>query len=118
MKKWIRNRRADLIGKSPSAEQSAYDIIKGMGLRVIRQHPIETGRHVYFADLFVPSLHLVVEIDGGYHTTGTQRRLDRNRSANIRRIGYHVCRLSNRDARSRAKVREKIQAMANRISRV
>ena len=117
MKKWIRNRRAELMGKAPSAESSAYNIITGMGLRVIRQHPIKTGRHVYFADLYVPSLRLVVEIDGGYHATGLQRRLDRNRSANIRRLGYHVCRLSNRDARCREKVRAKIQAMANRLAR-
>lgn len=88
-----------------------------MGLHVVRQHPISTGRHVYFADLYVPSLRLVVEIDGGYHTTALQRRLDRNRSANIRRLGYHVCRLSNRDARNREKVREKIQTMARKITR-
>ena len=105
------------MGKAPSAEQSAYNIITGMGLLVVRQYPIDTGRHVYFADLYVPSLRLVVEIDGGYHTTTLQRRLDRNRSANIRRLGYHVCRLSNRDARNRAKVRAKIQAMGNRIAR-
>lgn len=89
-----------------------------MGLRVIRQHPINTGRHVYFADLYIPSLRLIVEIDGGYHTTRLQQRLDRNRSANIRRLGYHVCRLSNRDARNREKVRAKIQAMGNRLSRM
>lgn len=88
-----------------------------MGLKAIRQFPINTGRHVYFADLYIPSLRLVVEIDGGYHTTRLQRRLDRNRSANIRRLGYHVCRLSNRDARSVPKIREKIQAMANRMAR-
>lgn len=105
------------MARSTSAEQSAYDIITGMGLRVIRQHPINTGRHVYFADLYVPSLRLVVEIDGGYHMSELQRRLDRNRSANIRRLGFHVCRLSNRDARNRDKVREKIQAMGNRLAR-
>ncbi len=105
------------MGNAPSAEASAFRIITGMGLRVIRQHPINTGRHVYFADLYVPSLHLVVEIDGGYHSTKAQSRLDRNRSSNIRRLGYHVCRLSNRDARNREKVRSKIQAMANRLAR-
>ena len=88
-----------------------------MGIRAVRQYPIDTGRHIYFADLYIPSLRLIVEIDGGYHSTRLQRRLDRNRSANIRRLGYHVCRLSNRDARSREKVRAKIQAMANRLAR-
>lgn len=88
-----------------------------MGIRVIRQYPIETGRQVFFADLYIPSLRLVVEIDGGYHTKPVQRRLDANRSAAIRRLGYHVCRLSNRDARSREKVRAKVTAMARRQSR-
>ena len=105
------------MGKSSSAEKSAYDIIKGMGIRVVRQQPIDTGRHVYFADLYIPSLRLIVEIDGGYHTTALQRRLDRNRSANIRRLGYHVCRLSNRDARNRQKVRAKILAMHRRLAK-
>lgn len=106
--KWIRQRRAELAAKTSSAEKAAYDNLVRLGLKPIRQFPIWTKRKIYFADLFVPSLKLIVEVDGGYHTTNRQKRLDSNRSSGLWRLGYHVVRLSNHDARDIRKVKAKI----------
>ena len=103
------------MSTASNAEKVAYRLLVGMGLEVIRQYPINTGRHVYFADLYIPALRLIVEIDGGYHCSKDQRRKDSNRSANIRRLGYHVCRLSNGDARNVSKLQAKIKMMQKRI---
>lgn len=105
------------MSKATGAEGAAYRILRQLGFEVVRQFPIATGRHWYFADLYVPAFRLIVEIDGGYHGTQRQKRNDRNRSANIRRLGYHVCRLSNREARSPSKVKAKMLVMIRRISR-
>lgn len=108
-KKWINQRRAELMLKTSDAEKSAYRLLISINLRVIRQYPVMTGRKIYFADLYLPDYHLILEIDGGYHDTKNQRRLDGNRSQGLWRRGYHVCRLTNHDARSMEKLRLKIR---------
>ena len=109
--KWTRQRRASLMANTSDAEKAAYRTLTLMGYKVVRQQPIDTGRRVYFADLYVPELRMVLEIDGGYHGTSKQKRLDRNRSNGIRRMGYHVLRLSNRDARDPEKIKRKVATL-------
>lgn len=114
--KWIRQRRADLASKTSSAESAAFRNLQRLGYSPIRQFPIWTKRKIYFADLFIPSLKLIVEIDGGYHNTNRQKRLDNNRSSGLWRLGYHVVRLSNHDARNINKVKAKILLISRRLS--
>lgn len=113
--KWIRLRRADLMSKSSEAERIAYKVIGALGYKVIRQFPINTGRRIYFADLYLPELKLVFELDGGYHYTDKQKRLDNNRSSGIWRLGYHVVRLSNHDARNSEKIKAKIKLILKKL---
>lgn len=115
--KWIRFRRADLISKSSDAEKATCRVLKSLGLKVIRQFPINTGRRIYFADLFIPSLNTIFELDGGYHYTDKQKRLDNNRSSGIWRLGYHVVRLSNNDARNVEKIKAKIKIVLSKSSK-
>lgn len=91
-------RRNELLSKSTDAESSVCRMLDGMGIRYIRQFPIYTGRKKYYADVYIPGMRLIIELDGGYHYTAQQKRRDANRSAGIRRLGYHVCRINNRDA--------------------
>lgn len=109
--KWIRQRRAELLAKCSDAEKVAYHNLLMLGYKPIRQFPISTGRKLYFADLYIQNLKLIIEIDGGYHNTNKQKRLDNNRSANLRRLGYHIYRLCNSDARSAAKLSQKIESL-------
>jgi very-short-patch-repair endonuclease len=106
--RWLRLRRADLLSKASEAERVAYRILCALGYKVIRQYPINTGRRIYFADLYIPALKLILEVDGNYHLEDNQKRLDSNRSSGIWRLGYHVVRLSNRDARDPEKIEAKI----------
>jgi len=106
--RWLRMRRAELLSHVSDAEKAAYRVLCSLGYKVIRQKPISTGRRLYFADLYVPELRAIVEIDGGYHYTKNQRRLDTNRSNGLWRMGYHVLRLSNHDARDANKIKAKI----------
>lgn len=100
--------RMELLSKSTSAESAVCRVLALLGLRCVRQFPIWTGRKQYYADIYIPSLRLVIEVDGGYHFTDNQKRLDANRSAGIRRLGYHVCRIKNRDAYDTGKIKVKI----------
>lgn len=109
--RWLRQRRADLMAHCSDAEKTAYRIFCALGYKVIRQYPINTGRRQYFADLYIPSLRVIIEIDGGYHYTKNQHRLDTNRSNGLWRLGYHVFRLSNRDARDAVKIKHKLASL-------
>ena len=96
--RWVRLRRADLMAKSSDAEKHVYRILLAMGYNAIRQYPINTGRRIYFADLYIPALKLILEVDGNYHLEDNQKRLDRNRSSNLRKKGLRIYRILNRDA--------------------
>lgn len=113
--RWLRRRRAELLNHSSDAEKAAHNALCSLGYKVMRQYPISTGRRLYFADLYIPSLRAVIEIDGGYHYSSNQRRLDTNRSNGLWRLGYHVLRLSNHDARDPNKIKSKIAFLANRL---
>lgn len=104
----IRQIRCDLLSHTTDAEKAAFANIRRLGYDAIQQQPIVTGRKLYFADIYIPALKCICEIDGGYHYTKTQKRKDGNRSAGIWRLGYHVVRLSNHDARDINKVKAKI----------
>ena len=102
---FIQRRRAELFSKSTSAEKSVCRILDTLGIRYIRQYPIKTPRKLFYADIYIPSMRLVIEVDGGYHFTDSQRRLDGNRSACIRVQGYSIYRIRNKDAYSPMRVK-------------
>ena len=108
--------RKDLISKTSDAEKTAIRNCKLLGYKVVRQQPITTGRKLYFADIYLPELKTIVEVDGGYHYTSLQKRKDNNRSSGIWRMGYHVVRLSNHDARNINKVKAKIELIKNKLN--
>lgn len=47
----------------------------------------------YIVDFLASSIHLVFEVDGGYH--GKHARLDARRQARLQRAGYEVLRLTD-----------------------
>lgn len=110
-----KKRRDELLEKSTSAEKAACAILDKLGVRYIRQYPIWTGRRQYYADIYIPKYRLIFEIDGKYHYTKEQTRKDSNRSAGIRRLGYHVCRLSNAEARHPDKIIGKIKLILKKL---
>lgn len=117
-KKLIRQIRCDLLSNMTDAEMAAGNICRRLGYNVIYQHPITTGRKLYFADIYLPDIRTIIECDGGYHSTAKQRRKDGNRSASIWRLGYHVVRLSNHDARDIGRVKAKIDLILKKARRL
>lgn len=113
-RKWVHQRRMELMSKTSDAEKMAYHNLVRLGYDVIKQQPISTGRRIYFADLYIPKLRCIVEIDGGYHRARGQKRKDNNRSQGLWRLGYHVLRLSNHDARSLERVRSKMMRFSRK----
>lgn len=87
--------RNELLSKSPYSEKMVCKILDRLGVRYIRQYPIHTPKKNFYADIYVPSLRLIIEVDGKYHFTERQKRLDENRSACLRRMGYSIYRVIN-----------------------
>ena len=104
----IRQIRCDLLSHTTDAEKAAANICVQLGYKVIQQQPIVTGKKLYFADIYLPEIKTIVELDGAYHFTKDQKRKDNNRSSGIWRLGYHVVRLNNPDARNPQKVKAKL----------
>jgi very-short-patch-repair endonuclease len=56
------------------------------GYKFRRQHPLLN----YVADFYCHQLKLVIEIDGEYHQTVEQKKLDNERTENIEFQGFEV----------------------------
>lgn len=100
------NYRNELLSKSTSAEKAVCRTLTMIGVKFIRQYPVKTPRKMFYLDIYIPSLMLAIEVDGKYHYTNTQKRLDANRSACIRRMGIHVFRIDNPMAHKPAEVKK------------
>lgn len=79
------NYRNELLNKSTSAEKSVCRILSALNVQFIRQYPVRTARKCFYIDIYIPTLKLAIEVDGKYHFTDNQKRLDSNRSACLRR---------------------------------
>ena len=66
-------------------------------LQFRRQHPIEP----YVADFACVSAWLVIEVDGGTHSTEEEIAYDSRRDAFMRSLGWRVFRLTNEDVYKR-----------------
>ena len=51
----------------------------------------------YVADIYLPELNLIVEVDGGYHTTEEQKEKDYDRDQDLKSVGYKVFRCTNEE---------------------
>lgn len=113
-RKIVANLRRDLLSKLTDAEKAAAFYCKRLGYAIILQQPIDTGRKLYFADIYIPEIRTIIECDGGYHYMDTQKRKDANRSSGLWRLGYHVVRLSNHDCRNIEKIKAKINLIVRK----
>lgn len=100
------NYRNELLNKSTSAEKSVCRILSALNVQFIRQYPVRTARKCFYIDIYIPTLKLAIEVDGKYHFTDNQKRLDSNRSACLRRLGIHIYRINNSNAYSTNKVKK------------
>lgn len=76
-----------------------------------RQHIIGD----YIVDFACLSSHLIVEIDGGYHSEPSQATEDALRTERLTMMGYRVIRFSNEQVTSN--IEEVITAIKNNIKK-
>jgi very-short-patch-repair endonuclease len=83
--------RAALMRRNPTPpEARLFEAVRGkrLGVAFRRQVPL-IGR--FIADLLVPEVWLIVEVDGGHHAERTQA--DERRDRALARAGYRVLRV-------------------------
>ncbi|GAB4457711.1 MAG: hypothetical protein Kow0031_38450 [Anaerolineae bacterium] len=88
----IRQRARDLRREMTPAEEVLWQALRGKklaGLKFRRQHPIDRC----IADFYCATGKLVIEIDGGIHTT--QRERDADRTEFLQQRGYRLIRFQN-----------------------
>lgn len=110
----MRDYRNELLSKSTSAEKAVCQTLNAMNIKFIRQYQVKTPRKMFYLDIYIPSLMLAIEVDGKYHYTDTQKRLDANRSACIRRMGIHVFRIDNPMAHKPSAVKKLLERYLKR----
>jgi very-short-patch-repair endonuclease len=56
-----------------------------------RQHPIDR----FIVDFVSLDAKLIIEVDGGTHSTDRERARDRSRTLALEQLGFHVMRVTN-----------------------
>jgi very-short-patch-repair endonuclease len=91
---WRTNRARSLCSRSTAAEDRLWSHLRNRqfgGLKFVRQAPIG----LYFADFLCRELKIVVEVDGGTHSTGVEIARDAARSSYVQSQGYRIFRAHN-----------------------
>ena len=93
---WRTNRSRVLRANDTSAEAKLWTELRNRqlgDLKFVRQAPVGD----YFVDFLCRERMVVVEIDGGTHSTDADLASDAARSEELSRLGYRVFRVSNAD---------------------
>jgi very-short-patch-repair endonuclease len=86
----------DLRASATDCERKLWAILRGKqfaGLRFRRQHPLGP----YIVDFYCSAAKLVIELDGGQHSTDENMAYDAARDGWLKSQGYRVLRFSNED---------------------
>lgn len=77
------------------AEEALRDLLRNeqTGHKFRRQHIIDN----YIADFICIKEKLIIEVDGGYHSTSLQEEKDNERTERLNVLGYTVIRFTNEE---------------------
>lgn len=107
---WARTNKNELLSKSTIYEKDLLHRLKQtFHKRVKAQLPFLINGKLYYADIAIPSLKLIIEVDGGYHSTETQRIKDAKRDEDFKSIGYTTLRYTNEQVQSKEGKKQIIQ---------
>jgi very-short-patch-repair endonuclease len=93
---WRTNRSRTLRSQPISAEAKLWSKLRDRrlgGFKFVRQAPVGP----YFADFLCRERKVVVEVDGGTHSTTPEVARDESRCTGIAAAGYRILRVHNRD---------------------
>lgn len=101
-KKWIKSTRKELFEKVTESENRVFKkLYSALGKRVKRQKPFVINGKSYFADIYIKSMKLIIEVDGGYHKLLEQQEKDEIRDKAFESVGYKTIRVTNEQAHDR-----------------
>lgn len=93
---WIDKTQKQLVKDATKSENKLYATLKKtFKNRLAKQKPFVIDGKVYYADLCIKSLNLIIEVDGGYHLTKEQQAKDNERDNAFASIGYTTIRCTN-----------------------
>ena len=91
------NERADYMACHRTKGESNLELfLIRENINFDTQRPIVTpdGKG-YIADFLIPDSNIIIEVDGGYHTTKEQQIYDKKRDEDLTKMGYTVIRVTN-----------------------
>lgn len=94
LKIWVEYNKDELLKKSTKEEHRVLKTLRKKDKRsaILQKHFRINGRS-YFADIYLPNRKLIIEIDGGYHTTRIDK--DEQRDKDFLSIGIKTIRIPN-----------------------
>ncbi len=99
---WAVDNKKKLDKNATKYEKSLYNSLrKTFKKRIKVQNPYLINGHLYYADISIPSLKLIIEVDGGYHNTEEQKSKDKQRDEDFKSIGYNTLRYTNEQVANR-----------------
>ena len=97
LKEYAKSNREEMTESEKVLWNALRDNIQGYRFR--RQHAI--GQ--YIADFVCLPAQLVIEVDGGYHQSPEQQKMDNIRTNYLKEKGFHVVRFSNEEVSANIK---------------
>lgn len=92
---------------TPAEKKLWGECLRHLNVRVLRQRPIDN----FIVDFYIPSLKLVIEVDGDSHFSEAGKTRDAERTAVLNGYGVQVIRFNNRE------VLDKLEGVSSVLSR-
>ena len=92
---YVKELAKEMRTKQTLEEETLWDKLRAKrlnGLKFYRQYPL----HRYIADFYCEELNLVIEVDGGIHNEGNQKKSDSARAAFLSACGIYILRFTNK----------------------
>lgn len=116
-KKWIKSTRTKLYKSVTESENRVFKkLYSAFGKRVKRQKPFVINGKSYFADIYIKSMKIIIEVDGGYHQLLEQQEKDEFRDKAFSSIGYTTIRITNEQAHDRKFIQGLVQRLKDLIT--
>lgn len=87
--------------KSPTrGEEQMKKVLESRKIEFIQQYPIvDTHKHRYIIDFYLPNEKTYIEIDGGYHNKPEQIKRDKKKENILKATGRQLIRYTNDEVR-------------------
>lgn len=90
----------DLLKSPTRGEEQMKEILESKNIEFIQQYPIvDTHKHRYIIDFYLPKHKKYIEIDGGYHDKPEQIKRDKKKENILNATGRKLIRYTNDEVR-------------------